>query len=66
VILQRKSFVLNQGEMEREEEVIAKLRWFDEAEEDVARVGCRNYGINAQSRAEWRKFIEEVRFHPGA
>lgn len=51
--------------MEREEEVIAKLGWCDEAEEDVARVGCRNWRINAQSRTEWRKFIEEVRSHPG-
>jgi hypothetical protein len=42
VILQRKSFVLKQGDMEREEEEIAKLGWCDEAEEVVARVGCRN------------------------
>jgi hypothetical protein len=52
VILQRQSFVLKQREMEREEEVIAKLRWCDEAEEDVALVGCRNWRINAQSRTE--------------
>lgn len=64
MILQRECFVLNQGEMEREEEVIAKVRWCDEAEENVARVRCRNWKINAQSRTEWRKFIEEVRSGP--
>jgi hypothetical protein len=44
--------------MERDEEVIAKLRWCDEAEENVARIGCRKCGSNGQSGAEWRKFIE--------
>ena len=52
MVLRRKSFVLNQREMEREEEVIAKLRWCDEAEENVARVACRKWRSNAQSRAE--------------
>jgi hypothetical protein len=47
--------------MEREEQVIAKLRWCDEAEENVARDGRRKWRSNGQSRAEWRKFIEEVR-----
>ena len=35
------------GGMEREEEVIAKLRWCDGSEEDVAWVGCRNWRTNA-------------------
>jgi hypothetical protein len=31
-----------------------KLRWCEALEEDVARVGCRNWKIMAQSRQEWR------------
>jgi hypothetical protein len=34
-----------------------KLRWREESEEDVARVGCRNWRINAQSR-------EAIKCHP--
>jgi len=45
------------------EEVYQILRWCDELEEDVAWVWCRNWRINAQSRAEWRKLIEEVSSH---
>jgi hypothetical protein len=42
-----------------------KLRRCDEVEEDVARVGCRNWTINPQSREEWRKLIEEVKSYVG-
>jgi hypothetical protein len=42
-----------------------KLRRCDESEEDVAEVGCRNWRIDAHSREEWRKLIEEVKCHPG-
>jgi hypothetical protein len=42
-----------------------EVRWCDELEEDVARVGCRNWRLNAQSREEWRKLTEELRSHPG-
>jgi hypothetical protein len=42
-----------------------KLRWCDELEEDVARVGCRNWRSNALSREQWRNLIEEVKSHPG-
>ena len=41
-----------------------KLRWRDELE-DVARVECRNWKLNAQSREEWRKLIEVVKSHTG-
>jgi hypothetical protein len=37
----------------------------DVLEEDVARVGCRNWRINVQSRQQWRKLVEEVKCHPG-
>jgi hypothetical protein len=40
-------------------------RWCDELEEDVVRVRCRNWRLNAQSREEWRKIIEEVKSHRG-
>jgi hypothetical protein len=42
----------------------SKLRWCDELEEDVARVGCRNWRLNALSRDQWRKLTEEVKSHP--
>jgi hypothetical protein len=29
-----------------------KLRWYNQLEQDVARVGCRTWRINAQSREE--------------
>jgi len=41
-----------------------KLRWCDELE-DVARVGCRNWRINGQSREKWQKLTEKVKSHPG-
>jgi hypothetical protein len=47
------------------EEERPKLRRCDKSEEDVAEVGCRNWRINAHSREEWRKLIEEVKCHPG-
>jgi hypothetical protein len=37
------------------------LKWCDELEKEVARVGCRNWRLNAQSREAWRKLIEEVK-----
>jgi hypothetical protein len=42
-----------------------KLRWCNELEDDVARVGCGNWRLSAQSRQEWRKLTEEVKSHPG-
>jgi hypothetical protein len=42
-----------------------EMRWRDMLEEDVARVGCRNWRLNAQPREEWRKLIEGVKSHPG-
>jgi len=47
----------------KREKVYQILRWCDELEEDVAWVWCRNWRINGQSRAEWRKLIEEVSSH---
>jgi hypothetical protein len=37
-----------------------KLRWWDELEEDITWVGCRNWRINVQARQECQKLIEEV------
>jgi hypothetical protein len=36
-----------------------KLRWREESEEDVARVGCRNWRINAQSRQKYQLFVSD-------
>ena len=38
---------------------------YDELEEDVIMVGCRNRRINIQSRDERRELIEKVKCHPG-
>jgi len=36
----------------------------DELEEVVARAGCRTWRINAQTRKEWRKVIEDAKVKP--
>ena len=41
------------------------LRWKDEVQEDVARLGCRNWKIAALNREGWRKFLKEAEAHPG-
>ena len=41
-----------------------KLRWCNELEEDIKWIGCRNWRINAQSRGEWWKLLEEVKPPP--
>jgi uncharacterized NAD-dependent epimerase/dehydratase family protein len=41
-----------------------KLRKCDESEKDVARVGCRNSRINAQSREQWRKLKSGIQVPP--
>jgi hypothetical protein len=42
-----------------------KLRRCEEFEEDVVKVGCRNWRIHARSREEWRTLIEEAKSHSG-
>jgi hypothetical protein len=42
----------------------SKLRWCEELEWVVARVGCRNWRINVQSREKWQNLTEEVKTHP--
>jgi hypothetical protein len=63
VTLQEKSFVLNREDFEIERGR-PKLRWCDELEEDVTQFGCKNWRLNAQSREEWQKLIEEVQVPP--
>ena len=41
-----------------------KLRFCDELEEDVLRLGAE-IGVNAHSRGEWLKLTEEVKSHRG-
>ena len=36
------------------------MKWCDELEEDVILDGCRNWRINALSREEWQKLVEEL------
>ena len=42
-----------------------RLRWEDGMEEDVARLGCRNWKIVALNREGWRKHLKEAEAHPG-
>ena len=41
------------------------LRWEDGVEEDVTRLGCRNWKIVALNRERWRKLLKEAEAHPG-
>ena len=34
-------------------------------EEDVARLGCRNWKIVALNREGWKKLLKEAEAHPG-
>ena len=42
-----------------------RLRWEDGVEEDVARLGCRNWKVVALNREGWRKLLKEAEAHPG-
>ena len=42
-----------------------RLRWEVGAEEDVARLGCRNWKVVAINREGWRKLLKETEAHPG-
>ena len=42
-----------------------RLRWEDAVEEDVARLGCRNWKVVALNREGWRKLLKEAEAHPG-
>jgi hypothetical protein len=42
-----------------------RLRWEDGAEEDVARLGCRNWTEVALNREGWRKLLKEAEAHHG-
>jgi hypothetical protein len=42
-----------------------RLGWEDVVEEDVARLGCRNWKIVALNREGWRKLLKEAEVHPG-
>jgi hypothetical protein len=43
----------------------SRLRWIDGVEEDVARLGCRNWTIVALNREGWKKLLKEAEDHPG-
>ena len=42
-----------------------RLRWEDGEEEDVARLGCRNWKIVALNWEGWKKLLKEAEAHPG-
>jgi hypothetical protein len=41
------------------------LHWEYRVEEDVARLGCRNWKIAALHRKGWKKLLKEAEAHPG-
>jgi hypothetical protein len=41
-----------------------RLRWEDGVEEDVVRLGCRNWKIAALNRKGWKKVLKEAEVHP--
>ena len=42
-----------------------RLHWEDGVEEDVARLGCRNWKIVILNREGWKKLLKEAEAHPG-
>ena len=42
-----------------------RVRWEDGVEEDVARLGCRNWKIVTLSLEGWEKLLKEAEAHPG-
>ena len=42
-----------------------KLRWIDNVEHDLRKIGCNNWKMVAQDRRRWRHLLEEVRAYPG-
>ena len=42
-----------------------RLRWEDRVEEDVARLGCRNWKVAALNCEGWRKLLKEAEAHHG-
>jgi hypothetical protein len=42
-----------------------RLRWIDGVEEDVARLGCRNWTIVTLNREGGKKLLKEAEAHPG-
>jgi hypothetical protein len=42
-----------------------KLRWEDGVEEDVRKLGCRNWRMAARNRDGWRRIKEAARVHFG-
>jgi hypothetical protein len=43
-----------------------KSRWIDGVEEDITKLGCRNWRADAQDRGHWRHLLEEAKAHPRA
>jgi hypothetical protein len=42
-----------------------RLRWVDGVEEDVARIGRRNWTTVALNREGWKKLLKEAEAHSG-
>jgi hypothetical protein len=42
-----------------------RLRWIDGVEEDIARLGCRNWTIVALNREGWKKLLKVAEAHAG-
>jgi hypothetical protein len=42
-----------------------KSRWIDRVDEDIRKLGCRNWRADAQDRGRWRHLREEDKDHSG-
>jgi cobyric acid synthase len=42
-----------------------RMRWMDGVEKDLKNLGVVNWRAKAQERDDWRKFIEQAKFHEG-
>ena len=42
-----------------------RLRWMDQAEEDLKRMKITGWRVKAEDREEWSKIVEQTKTHPG-
>jgi hypothetical protein len=42
-----------------------RLRWMDQVEEDLKRMGITGWRVRAEDREEWSKIVEQTKTHPG-
>jgi hypothetical protein len=43
--------------------LMAKLRWEDDARNDLRKMGVKNWKHRAQERKQWKEIIEQAKIH---